>query len=141
MGLRFGQSLRVAGVIGPSLPGSAKGNDLCPSYRGPVYQDELKRLATMAVDAQGEEVTLDIECYGTGAFAGKSGQCKRCNADVRKRGKPAAEAVLDMGSDILHDVHRTISETFTAKGLPVPAFGTYHTEPGGFVYQDLFEQG
>jgi len=120
-------------------PKPGKQNDLCPSYRGPIYQDELKRLATMALAARPEEVTLDIECYGFGAFAGKSGQCKRCSADVRRRGKPATDAVLDMGTEILHDVHRAITEAFTANGLPVPAFGTYHTQPGGFVYQDLFD--
>ena len=120
-------------------PKPGKHHDLCPSYRGPVYQAELKRLTTMALAARAEEVTLDIECYGFGAFAGKSGQCKRCNADVRERGKPAAEAVLDMGTEILHDVHRTMTETFTAEGLPVPAFGTYHTQPGGFVCEDLFD--
>ena len=120
-------------------PKPRKQSDLCPSYRGPIYQDELKRLATKALASRPEEVTLDIECYGFGAFAGKSGQCKRCNADVQKRGKPAAEAVVDMGTEILHDVHQAITEAFTAEGLPVPAFGTYHTQPGGFVYQDLFD--
>ena len=120
-------------------PKPGKHHDLCPSYRGPVYQTEVERLTTMALAARAEEVTLDIECYGFGAFAGKSGQCKRCNADVRRRGKPAAEAVLDMGTEILHDVHRAMTETFVAKGLPVPAFGTYHTQPGGFVYEDLFD--
>ena len=120
-------------------PKAEKHNDLCPSYRGPVYQAEVGRLATMALAARADEITLDIECYGFGAFAGKSGQCQRCNADVHRRGKPAAEAVLDMGTEILHDVHRAVGDTFTAGGLPVPGFGTYHTQPGGFVYEDLFD--
>jgi len=110
-------------------------HDGCPAYRGPLFQDDMRKLREAVKAMRPDIVNLDIECYKLGAFRGRTGGCARCGAYVRKSGKPPAEAVTDLGTDILVQCRKALAE---AVPPPLPTLGIYHTKPGGFTYQDTF---
>jgi len=113
--------------------------DACPAYRGEIYQQDLKRIADAAVLIRPDIVNLDIECYASGASRGLTGGCKRCGDYIAKSGKAPEEAMTDLGTEIMMDVRKALTRAMKPMGLPAPKLGTYHTKPGGFVYQGIFD--
>ncbi|MEK6795068.1 MAG: sugar-binding protein [Spirochaetota bacterium] len=112
--------------------------DVCPVYRGALFQDEVRRVADLSAQIRPDIVNLDIECYQAGAFAGKTEQCSRCTEYIKNRGVAPGEAMTDLGVDIMRHVKVALNAAADSGKYPYPRLGTYHTEPGGFVYQDTF---
>lgn len=65
--------------------GGGHGDRVCPSYRGPLYEAELARLAgeCRAVDA--DALSCDIELWHSSGPV-DSRRCTRCQADFRRSG-------------------------------------------------------
>ena len=113
-------------------------NDGCPAYRGQAYQTSLKQIEEAVAWMRPDIVHLDIECYATGAFRGKTGGCHRCSAAAKRSGKPIGEAIVDLGTEHMQDVKRLLARVCKRQDFAVPELGIYHNEPGGFVYQDTY---
>ncbi len=112
--------------------------DRCPAYRGPLYREEIKRLVEFGRAINAEIYNLDIESFHTGAFQGKTGQCSRCQAYFKQSGKLPKAALKSMGTEIMADIKKALLNMSRAEKRPAPYLGTYHTEPGEFVYSEIF---
>ncbi len=114
-------------------------NDRCPSYRGKLYQQEIQNLVEFGRSINTEIYNLDIESFHQGAFQGKTGQCTRCQAYIKKSGKSTKAALTDMGTEIMADIKKALLKMSKEENRPAPYLGTYHTKPGGFVYSEIFD--
>lgn len=108
-------------------------NDVCPSYRGSLYKKELLRVARFSEMIDPDYIIWDIECFSEGAIAGRTGLCERCNEYIRRSDNYPADAMTDLGTEIVRELHTATH----IKGKFAPLTGLYHTKPG-FVYHDTF---
>ena len=113
--------------------------DRCPSYRGEYYHKEIQNTVEFGRKIDTEIYNLDIESFHHGAFQGKTGQCTRCSAYIKKSGKPVKVALTDMGTEIMADIKKALLKMSKEENRPAPLLGTYHTKPGGFVYSEIFD--
>jgi len=120
-------------------PLDLKENDGCPAYRGKDYQKSMRQLGEAVAWMRPDIVHLDIECFGTGAFRGKTGGCHRCSEYARKAGKPLADAVHELGTRQMLEAKAILMRVSGERGFPMPELGIYHNQPGGFVYQDTYD--
>jgi Carbohydrate family 9 binding domain-like/Laminin G domain len=128
-----GNSTRKDGTPYPSI------KDGCPSYRGELYKYSIDRIERYSRRLRPEIACFDIELYAAGSFRGKSGQCKRCADYVKQSGKDGADAMLDLGTEIMGDIKAALARGVKGTGAAVPLSGNYHTLPGGHIYQDTFK--
>ena len=75
-----------------------------PSYRGPLYQKEISRLASQAAKAKADYLIYDIELWGASGPK-EAEHCALCQADFAKGGYSDWEAwMLDKGEQIATDL-------------------------------------
>ncbi|MCF6174447.1 MAG: LamG domain-containing protein [Victivallaceae bacterium] len=133
----YGIKMKVAGnstgANGKPLLGI---KDACPAYRGKIYQDNLKRITAFTKLLKPDYVQFDIEKYTLGAHNGETGNCYRCLAVIKASGKQPAEVMTDLGVQIALDLRKSVAAGVTQN--PIPDCGIYHTKPGGFVYEGVF---
>ncbi len=113
--------------------------DACPAYRGELYKKDIETIEQYAALIKPEYAQFDIEQYFHGAFRGRSGECARCSEYIRKSGLETDAAMTRLGTEIMSDIKQALTKAASEKSFPVPLNGNYHTEPGGFVYDGIFD--
>jgi hypothetical protein len=107
-------------------------HNLCPSYRGPVYQDEIERVADLYERMNPDYVFYDIECWYNGGL--EASRCTRCSAGQADSGKPMSEYLSDLGHMQLMDMRRAIAAKAQQAGRTPPMIGSYNTHADRPVY-------
>lgn len=107
-------------------------SDLCPSYHGPIYDDEIHRVANLYARMKPDYVFYDIECWYGGAL--EAARCTRCIAGQVASGKPMADFLTDLGHKQLMDMRRAIAAQADQAGIPMPLIGSYNTHADRPVY-------
>jgi len=119
---------------------------MCPSYRGPRYQQELQRIAVNVAICKPDLFTADIELWDwRGAYAVE--QCARCIAD-RAAARIATwdEWRLAKGEAMWRDLHaRVQAAAMATRGRPL-LIGAYDFRPhvdyqGIWPFDRLFAAG
>ncbi len=106
------------------------GKSLCPSYRGPAYQEEIERLARAAARAKPDLFTADIELWSwTGPTDAQ--KCTRCQADFAQSGlKEWKEWQVARGVAIWKEMVEAVRKASREAGGPLPECGGYDFRPG-----------
>ncbi len=106
------------------------GELLCPSYRGPAYQEELVRLATEASKARPDLYAADIELWGwRGPVDAEN--CSRCKADFNASGLSSWEEwKITKGNEMWKDMASAVRKGSVDAGGPKTESGGYDFQPG-----------
>ena len=118
------------------IPGKESKN-LCPAYRGPAYQSEIKRVGDMIELTKPDYVFYDIECWYPG---GKDApRCTRCKAKRAECGKELDDFLTDLGTEMIRDMGAEIEKRAAQLGIPVPHIATYNNHLARPVYHTVFD--
>ena len=113
------------------------GEKLCPSYRGPYYQEEIERFAEAMQRARPDHVSLDIELWGWRGPVDCQ-KCVRCQEDYGASGLESWESwLLTMGDRMWCDLTRAARASVTEAGGASFGMGGYDFRPG-HAYQSLW---
>ena len=115
------------------LPNGKQGG-LCPSYRGPLFDTELERVAASYALAPTSWVFLDCEVHWS--TPEQSEQCSRCRA-ARKQGESTADFLARMGIEIFGGLRRRLEAKAKAAGLSGLRMGSYAIHPSHTRYPVL----
>jgi len=106
------------------------GSRLCPSYRGPLYQAEIERVASEAAMVKPNYLFADIEVWNWRGPV-DSEKCVRCQADFEQSGlETLDEWKLQKGFEMWRDAVEAIRAAVTEAGGPEVEFGVYDWVPG-----------
>jgi hypothetical protein len=106
------------------------GEKLCPSYRGPLYEAELDRVARECAGCKAVYLSCDIELWGWRGPADAK-RCTRCRADFAQSGAKGWPAwQLAKGEEMWRDLAGRVRAACTKAGLPPPELGVYDFRPG-----------
>jgi len=120
------------------IPGKQSTN-LCPSYRGPFYQEEIRRVGELYELLRPDYVFYDIECWYPGAT--EATRCTRCKQAQAKSGKELDDFLTDLGTEMIRDMDQAIRTRAERLGLPVPHIATYNNHAARPVYHKVFDFG
>ncbi|MCP5044035.1 MAG: hypothetical protein GY944_23650 [bacterium] len=113
---------------------------LDPSYRGTYYDAELDRISTRMGEVEPEWYMMDIECFRDGAYACLIGTSNRCTeylaAQSSSYSTDPAEAVTDLGNELITNIRHTIEKALPGRDLP--RIGINTSEPNQ-TYHWLFD--
>ena len=118
------------------IPGKPSQN-LCPSYRGPFYRDEIKRVGDLYELVKPDYVFYDIECWYRGAT--EANKCTRCKQRLAESGQELEDFLTGLGTEMIHDMARQIETRATNLGAPVPHIATYNNHAVRPVYHKVFD--
>ncbi|MBM3474042.1 MAG: hypothetical protein FJX75_12305 [Armatimonadetes bacterium] len=106
------------------------GSRLCPSYRGPWYEEELQRTATAVKLLQPSYLHGDIELWNwQGPIDAE--KCTRCQADKEKSGIATWEEwKLSKGEQMWLDLRMAVQQAVQESGGPPCELGVYDFRPG-----------
>ncbi|MHB8900384.1 MAG: hypothetical protein ACYC6Y_16660, partial [Thermoguttaceae bacterium] len=108
----------------------SRGNQLCPSYRGQFYQEEVQRFAQMMGRAKADFTSVDIELWGWRGPV-DSRKCTRCQADYKASGLQSWEAwQVAQGDEIWKDLVSAARKAVAEAGGPRFEMGGYDFRPG-----------
>ncbi len=106
------------------------GSRLCPSYRGPYYEEELQRVETAVKLLEPSYLHCDIELWGWQGPVDAE-KCTRCQADKEKLGIATWEDwKLEKGKEMWRDLHNAVQEAVEQAGGPPCEMGVYDFRPG-----------
>lgn len=111
--------------------------NLCPSYRGPFYQEEIKRVGDLYELVRPDFVFYDIECWYNGAS--EAGRCARCREKMTESGQEFDSFLTKQGTEMIRDMGRQIEARATALGVPVPHIATYNNHAARPIYHKVFD--
>ena len=107
------------------------GARFCPSYRGPLYKQEVRRLAEKARETDARYINYDIELY---EYRGPTDhrRCTRCRESFRSSGQESWDRWLrSQGSEIWQDFFNAISAHRKGSANASPfELGLYASRPG-----------
>lgn len=133
--VRFNLDGNSTGTNGKPIPNI---KDACPAYRGKLYHDNMKGIEKFVRLVQPDYVQFDIEQYILGAHNALTGVCQRCTQIIKAHPDQKAEDVVsDMGTRMALDLYNSVKHGMRP-GSTIPDCGMYHTSPGGFTYQSVF---
>lgn len=113
------------------------GDKLCPSYRGPYYQEELERFAKDTARARPRFVSVDIELWGWRGPVDND-KCSRCRKDFEASGlKDWDEWLAAKGDQMWRDLVGAARAEVKKAGGPDFEIGGYDFRPGA-AYQKLW---
>ena len=119
---------------------------MCPSYRGPRYQQELQRIAISIALCQPDFFSADIELWDwRGAIAVE--QCVRCGANKRDSGIPSWDQWrLSKGEEMWRDLEARVQSSAQATMGRRVSMGAYDFRPdtnyqGIWPFDRLFTNG
>jgi hypothetical protein len=106
------------------------GSRLCPSYRGPWYDEELQRVATAVKLLHPSYLHCDIELWNwQGPIDAE--KCTRCQAAMAQSGIATWEEwKLKQGETMWLDLHRAVQQAVQESGGPPCEIGVYDFQPG-----------
>ena len=113
------------------------GDKLCPSYRGPYYEEEMQRFAKEMARARPEFVSVDIELWG---WRGPldCDKCARCRQAFEASGLKDWDAwLLTQGDQMWRDLVSAAREEVKKAGGKPFEIGGYDFRPGA-AYQKLW---
>lgn len=106
------------------------GHSFCPSYRGELYAQELKRVADECARLKPDYLSDDIELWN---WQGPkdSEKCTRCRLDKQKSGIESWEQwKLAKGYEMWKDLHDAVQSAVKKAGGPYVEMGLYDARPG-----------
>jgi hypothetical protein len=110
-----------------------KSKDICPSYRGKYYWQEMDRIAQCVKLVKPDYVFWDIECWHNGVK--NALQCKTCREAMAKAGCTDLKKYLAVcGTEQMRDLFNAVKKGMGNSKMPVVA--TYDNEPLQPIYQD-----
>ncbi|MCF6174441.1 MAG: hypothetical protein L3J71_01605 [Victivallaceae bacterium] len=107
--------------------------DHCPTSFSYLRDNGFARVRTFAKLIKPDLYNLDIESFHKGAHAARIGKCQRCTEYFKNRGGVTEAGLEDLGAELVVRFKKALKELDTTK------IGLYHTEPGAFVYSELFK--
>jgi hypothetical protein len=113
--------------------------NLCPAYRGTVYQQEIERIKKNTLICRPDFVIWDNECWYAGAGEGISGRCRRCKEAAASSGKSVHQFLLDCGTDILKDGYQAVNAASTEGKFPMPLVSSYNYQVLEPISEEIFE--
>jgi hypothetical protein len=106
------------------------GVKLCPSYRGPFYEEEIERFAAVMGRARPDLASVDIEIWGWRGPT-DSEKCVRCRKDFETAGLESWEAWrLAKGDQMWQDMVTAAHDAVADAGGPRFEIGGYDFRPG-----------
>lgn len=126
------------GEIFDQFEDGSTNNQLCLSYRGQFYRDEIARYADEMAAVRPDFASVDIELWG---WAGPpdAKKCVRCRADFAKSGlKSWEDWQKAKGSEIIGDLMNSAREAVRRAGGKPFRVGGYDFRPGT-TYQAVFD--
>ena len=105
------------------------GKSFCPSYRGPLYAEELQRVATECARLKPDYLSTDVELW---SWEGpKDAQkCTRCQEDKQKSGiETWEEWKLAKGYEMWKDLHDAVQAAVKQAGGKPVEMGCYDWRP------------
>lgn len=99
---------------------------LCPSYRGPLFDQEMERIKKNVILTKPDYVYWDIETW-TSAHS-TAPHCTRCQAGLKKSGKSLNDYLLQMGAETNAALKKAVVDGAKEAGIPVPKIGSYARE-------------
>lgn len=113
------------------------GENLCPSYRGPFYREEIERFAGAMGRARPHLASVDIELWGwRGPLDCR--KCTRCREDFQASGLESWEAwQLAKGDQMWRDLVTAARDQVSRNGGPEFEIGGYDFRPGP-AYQNVW---
>ncbi|MBQ9771360.1 MAG: hypothetical protein IJW23_06000, partial [Lentisphaeria bacterium] len=111
--------------INCTIPGQ-KTLTLCPSYRGPLFQQEMDRIKRNVILTKPDYVYWDIETW-TSAHS-TAPHCTRCQAGMKRTGLSVNEYLLLMGDETNAALKKAVVDGAKEAGIPVPKIGSYARE-------------
>ena len=110
------------------LPGGPPTEDsFCPSYRGPYFRNEVRRIADHMLMIGGADMVMwDWELPGPALWLGQ--KCSRCQAEFAKTRMPWEAFVKQQTLDILASLNDAVKGTARARGWPSPKIGMYEVD-------------
>ncbi|MFH1266553.1 MAG: hypothetical protein ABIK89_12565 [Planctomycetota bacterium] len=113
------------------------GEKLCPSYRGPFYQEEVERFAGVMGRARPHLASVDIELWGWRGPLDCQ-KCSRCREDFQASGLESWEEwQLTKGDQMWCDLVTAARDQLSSSGGPEFEIGGYDFRPGP-AYQNVW---
>ncbi len=106
------------------------GSRLCPSYRGPYYDEELERVATGVGLLKPSYLHCDIELWNwQGPLDAE--KCTRCQGDKERMGIAKWEDwKLEKGKEMWRDLYEAVQAAVQEAAGPPCEMGVYDFRPG-----------
>ncbi len=111
--------------------------NLCPSYTGEYYQQELERITGNVRLSKPDRIYWDIECWNNGAADAIQRQCIRCNEAAKTSGLDIRTYLLQCGARILRDLKEAVRKG--TDGGPMPLVASYNHQAGRGPHHHLFD--
>jgi hypothetical protein len=127
----YGKLKLPAGAEIYSQVSGGDSKNLCPSYFGKYYADEVARLEECVRQVKPDCVWWDIECWHGGIA--EADRCSRCMAEAKASGKDMSSFLEDCGTRQMKDFYEAIKKGIGDGKMPVVA--TYDNEPLEPEYQ------
>lgn len=108
-----------------TIPGQ-KTITLCPSYRGPLFDQEMERIKKNVILTKPDYVYWDIETW-TSAHQ-TAPHCTRCQEGMKRTGKNVNEYLLMMGDETNAALKKAVAAGAAEAGIPMPKIGSYARE-------------
>lgn len=103
---------------------------LCPSYRGPWYQEELQRVAGECARLKPDYLSTDVELWNWQGPVDAE-KCTRCQADKQGSGIATWEDwKLQKGYEMWKDLHDAVQAAVKQAGGKPLEMGCYDWRPG-----------
>ncbi|MDO5566040.1 MAG: hypothetical protein Q4G59_05240, partial [Planctomycetia bacterium] len=100
--------------------------DLCPSYHGDVYTQEMQRVAGLVQRSCPDYVFYDVECWHQAL--NNYGKCSRCQKAIAASGKSVEEYFFDCGTQTLADLKAAVTSGAKQGKTPMPIIGSYNRQ-------------
>lgn len=115
---------------------AAASGQLCLSYRGPLYQAEVQRLAEGMARVRPDIAAFDIECFGQARLG--CPKCSRCQADFKASGLATWDDwYVAKGNEMWRDLVGAANEKVQRAGGNRFEVGGYDFRPGS-AYQSVW---
>ncbi|MBQ2820583.1 MAG: hypothetical protein IJF17_03240 [Thermoguttaceae bacterium] len=108
------------------------GKNLCPTYRGEAYQQEMDRVAECVRRTRPDFLFFDIECWHNASQSARN--CQRCQKIFEEARKENPDLTLEeflfaQGREITADLFRAAVCGSEKAGIPLPVVGSYARQP------------
>lgn len=109
-----------------------KSHNLCPSYQGKYYQENLQCMRECLELAEPDYVFWDMEAWYHARKYAKT--CARCIAGQKASGKSMDEYLFDQGTRLNRDLYETVERYAKEKNVKMPIVASYDRSVNKPVY-------
>lgn len=118
---------------------AGNGKNLCPSYRGALFQKEMQRIYQNVLRSRPDFVFWDIECWYNGAAEATA--CTRCSEAWKKSGRPLDEYLKSLGKELNQALYDQVALAAKEGAFPMPVVASYDrhaADPHYALLEDFF---